>query len=84
LLLKALRYKRRMNPIHAAALALVGWYLMMPFSMPDHEPNTSAPLSRWAHYSSFDSAKECEQAAAQMRAKFQVGALKDADVANAY
>ena len=46
----------RMNPRHAAALALVGWYLMVPF--PDHD----APLAHWPHNDSFDSAKECREA----------------------
>ena len=52
---------------HAAALALVGWYLMVP---PATAPNgtkgaklmTDAPLSRWFMHGSFDSAKQCEEA----------------------
>ena len=39
---------------HAAALALVGWYLMMP---PWGKLN--APLSEWVIYQSFDSAEVC-------------------------
>jgi hypothetical protein len=48
---------------HAAALALVGWYLMAPpFPKGEHryEPDTSVPLSQWIRRASFDSAAECE------------------------
>lgn len=39
---------------HIAAIALVGWYLMMP---PWGKLN--APLSEWVIYQSFDSAEVC-------------------------
>ena|SRR5208337_381242 len=53
-----------MNIRHAAALALVGWYLMAP---PFHHKNTGvidsveseAPLSTWTLIDSFDTAAEC-------------------------
>ncbi len=54
-----------MNLSHAAALALVGWYLMVPprnlhpFVKGDNV-DTAAPLSEWTHLASSDSAKECE------------------------
>ena len=51
-----------MKPRHAAALALVGWYLMIP-PLP-HDPlllaDPTQPLSVWFLQQSFDSAKECE------------------------
>ena len=52
-----------MKPRHAAALALVGWYLMVPppvihSSVP---VNLDAPLSEWGIFSAQDSAAECEQ-----------------------
>jgi len=56
---------RGMKPRHAAALALVGWYLMVPprnlhpFVKGD-SVDTTAPLSKWIHLASSDSAKECE------------------------
>ena len=62
-----------MNPRHAAALALVGWYLILPPMMmpcpskhpPKHPPPLSfdgdAPLSRWNAVRSFDSAGDCEK-----------------------
>jgi hypothetical protein len=48
---------------HAAALALVGWYLMMPPINPstDNE-RLDAPVSEWVIDSSYDSAQECQQA----------------------
>jgi hypothetical protein len=52
-----------MNPRHAAALALVGWYLMSPPLSPDGKRVVGyAPLSEWQIGESFDSAAECEQA----------------------
>jgi hypothetical protein len=55
-----------MNPRNTAALALVGWYLMMP---PRNEItlNALAPLSRWAIADSFDSASECRLALKQKK-----------------
>jgi hypothetical protein len=59
---------------HAAALALVGWYLMVP---PDHprldNPNdrpfawqSSAPLRAWQIVESFDSATDCKRGAQEI------------------
>ena len=47
---------------HAAALALVGWYLMLP---PTDGPglfgvNPDAPIARWEIQTGFDTARECE------------------------
>ena len=58
-----------MNLRHAAALALVGWYLMLPpltkrgpdsYDLP---PDTSAPISKWTYSSvldHFDTEEECK------------------------
>jgi hypothetical protein len=43
-----------MNRSHAAALALVGWYLMIP--VPGY---WNDPLSKWSHFDSYDTATEC-------------------------
>ena len=48
---------------HAAALALVGWYLMVPPVRPgtdlsDLSPQP-APLSQWDTQAAFDTAEEC-------------------------
>jgi hypothetical protein len=49
---------------HAAALALVGWYLMAPAAYPAKNGmwrwDAAAPLSRWKLVKSFDSAVQCE------------------------
>ena len=52
---------------HATALALVGWYLMMPPLLPrlsEGEPDffgplALAPLYQWTKVDSFDSLREC-------------------------
>jgi hypothetical protein len=49
---------------HAAALALIGWYLMIP-PRSESGPNAfddRAPLSRWFIFNSHDAAHECEGA----------------------
>ena len=43
-----------MKVCHATALALAGWYLMMP---PANQ--LGAPLSKWKILESFDSASQC-------------------------
>src|SRR5208337_3162831 len=61
-----------MNPRHAAALALVGWYLMLPPfirvgpdpSDPSRDrvvPDSDAPLSKWFWSGSFDSVDACQR-----------------------
>jgi hypothetical protein len=47
---------------HAAALTLVGWYLMLPpiARLGDHlRPNVDAAISEWEDTDSFDSASQC-------------------------
>ncbi len=56
---------------HAAALAIVGWYLMMP---PDsakipHSVDSRAPLSRWMIVATFDTSEACEKALADIQSK---------------
>jgi hypothetical protein len=51
-----------MNLRHAAALALVGWYLMSP--LVDHSQGKilyEAPLAYWEIDESFDTAAECRR-----------------------
>ena len=46
---------------YAAALPLLGWYLMVPpWSSPGHF-NDNAPLRKWHQVGAYDSASECEQ-----------------------
>ena len=54
-----------MNLRHAAALALVGWYLMVPpmaHNEKDLQRRPAAPLSEWFIWNSFDSADACTKA----------------------
>lgn len=51
------------KPRHAAALALVGWYLMAPPSVPS-DPNTpdlSAPLGKWEVRETLTTQAQCEK-----------------------
>jgi hypothetical protein len=55
-----------MKPRHAAALALVGWYLMAP---PLEGPNVDpfAPLSKWVVIKAYATPTACSDAQNQMR-----------------
>jgi hypothetical protein len=59
---------------HAAALALVGWYLMAAPPMLNKGgssgPDLGAPLSKWTIEESFDTAKECEAADEKLKTRF--------------
>ena len=50
-----------MNLRHAAALAGLGWYLMLP-PVPNTgaPPDTTAPFNTWRTEGSFDTAHECQ------------------------
>ena|ERR1700733_11703725 len=50
-----------MNLRHAAALALVGWYLMLP-PLKEKSVVADAPLSEWKMVEGFDTAHDCESA----------------------
>ncbi len=51
-----------MKPRHSAALALVGWYLMVPPMTPDGAPyiDATAPIYTWEIVKNFDRAKDCD------------------------
>jgi hypothetical protein len=49
-----------MKPRHAAALALVGWYLMLPPFI-DHSPQPESPLYLWTIFRGFDDAAGCNK-----------------------
>ncbi len=44
---------------HAAALALVGWYLLVPPLSRDDVPQNYLPLAQWRLIASYDTAAEC-------------------------
>jgi hypothetical protein len=58
-----------MKPRHAATLALVGWYLLVPPVTDNEEKGVRAgihnPISQWHVSASYDTAKECERSRAQ-------------------
>jgi hypothetical protein len=55
-----------MNIRHAAALALVGWYLMVP-PQTNGQIDYTAPLSRWTVAESYDSAAPCREMLTNLR-----------------
>jgi hypothetical protein len=59
---------------HAAALALVGWYLMVPPRDARRDrvvPDSGAPLSNWFWAGSFDSVDACQRNQEKEIAKVQ-------------
>jgi hypothetical protein len=54
-------YARAMKPRHAAALALVGWYLLMPPLRGAGHPDDQAPISAWTVFRKFDSTAACQE-----------------------
>ena len=60
-----------MKPRHAAALALVGWYFMIPPARTGPKGivnmHAEAPLARWQIVGRFDSTKDCTQYSDQLR-----------------
>jgi hypothetical protein len=79
-----------MRLCHVAALALVGWYLMVPppyfekyaTSLGLWQVNEDAPISQWGTVRNYDSASECEQhrasAASAAAADARIPAMKSA------
>jgi hypothetical protein len=58
-----------LNKNHAAALALVGWYLMTynPLTTPLDKPlDWKPPLSQWTTLGSYDSAAQCREGSAKL------------------
>ena len=71
-----------MKPRHSAALALVGWYLMMPQVICKHEPvvlvtgycrvppdcfvDSDKPIANWTPLATFANGAICRQAQEQM------------------
>jgi hypothetical protein len=49
---------------HFAALAFIGWYLMMPpdSSKIPHDVDLDIPLARWITVASYDTEESCEKA----------------------
>jgi len=51
---------------HRAAIALLGWALILPRYDLDGRVEDKAPLSNWKIHSSYDSQADCEQVRQQM------------------
>jgi hypothetical protein len=49
-----------MKTCHAAAVAIVAWYLMIPPIGANNKVDVRAPLSQWRKGVKFDSEKECD------------------------
>jgi hypothetical protein len=71
-----------MNVRHAAALTLVGWYLMVPPMAHKEDwqaggPPTTAPLGEWFIWNWFDTADACTKARDALWARASSNALND-------
>ena len=59
-----------MKPRHTAALALVGWYLLVPpLVNAPYKVDTEAPLTGWKVYQTFDTRDECDKSRLAAQAK---------------
>jgi hypothetical protein len=66
-----------MNPRHAAALALVGWYLMSA-PLVGNRPDVKARFSKWTIEHVFDSARDCDT----LRGRWRERASRITDAVN--
>ncbi len=67
-----------MKPRHAAALVLVGWYLMVPplyRTGAKWKPDLNAAISEWQLVDSYDSADACKQGLTNRLQVMQQGAF---------
>ena len=55
-----------MKPRHRAALAVIGWYLMMPPPYWSKTNPRNAPLGQWTLFGRYDSAQECSDERTKM------------------
>jgi hypothetical protein len=58
-------------PRHGAALALVGWYLLIPAVDKTSRVRADLPLDYWVHLDSFDTAAECREQALQNQVRIE-------------
>jgi hypothetical protein len=58
---------KQMKLQNAAALALVGWYLMVPPKFPDRlTVNFEAPISKWERYGTFETEANCQESVSHL------------------
>jgi hypothetical protein len=61
-----------MKPRHAAALALVGWYLLLPpLANAPYKVDTEAPLTSWKVSQTFNTREECDKSLLAEKAKYE-------------
>lgn len=61
-----------MKPRQAAALALMGWYLLVPpLVNAPYKVDTEAPLTSWKVYQTFDTREECDKSLLAAKAKYK-------------
>ncbi len=61
-----------MKPRHTAALALVGWYLLIPpLVNAPYKVDTEAPLTSWKVSQTFDTREECDKSLLAAHAKYK-------------
>jgi hypothetical protein len=58
-----------MKRSHVVAIALIGWYLMLPPPSPSNQRMVFAPLSLWKTIDEFDSKAQCEDIRRQLIAR---------------
>jgi hypothetical protein len=58
-----------MKSCHPAALALVGWYLMVPPTKDANDIDPSVPLPKWVVLRAFDTAAAFDDAQDQLRCR---------------
>ena len=66
-----------MNPRHAAPLALIGWYLMMPPPYGSKTNPRTAPLRGWTVFGHYNSAQECSDERTKMTRVQSMALLSD-------
>ena len=61
-----------MKPRHAAALALMGWYLLVPpLVNAPYKVDTEAPLTSWKVFQTLNTREECDKSLLAAKAKYQ-------------
>jgi hypothetical protein len=61
-----------MKLCHAAALVIVGWYLLVPpLVNAPYKVDTEAPLASWTVYQTFDTREECDKSLSAAHAKYK-------------
>jgi len=61
-----------MKATHAAALALVAWYMLVPPLVNEpYKIDTEAPMSSWKVYQTFNTSAECQHLLSSAQSKYK-------------